>query len=77
MHESVSVPKAFFQMQRELQDFVNQGALAHRTASSQEEWEVLWMEVLKANGLEEDAGLNSLVYTSEEDSGGPALKVIH
>ena len=64
-------------MQRELQDFVNQGALAHRNASSHEEWAVLWGEVLKKHNLQNDSDLSSLVFTPEEDRDGPALKVIH
>ena len=72
-----SVPKSFFDMQRECQDFINQGALAHRTASSQEEWELLWNEVLKANGLQNDTDMQSLVYTDAEDQERQPLKVIH
>ena len=72
-----SVPKSFFDMQRECQDFINQGALAHRVASSQEEWEPLWMEVLIKHGLQDDTDLNSLVYIDDEEKERPALKVIH
>ena len=72
-----SVPKSFFDMQRECQDFINQGALAHRVASSQEEWEPLWMEVLKKNGLQGDTDLASLTFTDEEEGDQHTLKVIH
>ena len=72
-----SVPKSFFDMQRECQDFINQGALAHRVASSQEEWELLWFEVLKKNGLQDNTDMKSLVYTDDEDQERQPLKVIH
>lgn len=72
-----SVPKSFFDMQRECQDFINQGALAHRMASSQEEWELLWNEVLKKNGLDGDVDMQSLVYTDVDDQEREPLKVIH
>jgi hypothetical protein len=60
----------------ELQDFVNQGALAHRTASSQEEWENLWGMVLTKHNMQGVEGLVALVYTAEEDR-TPALHVIN
>jgi hypothetical protein len=74
--ENVSVPTTFFDMQRNLHDFLNQCALAHRTASSQEEWEVLLLEVLKKHDLQDDPGMTTLAYTPEDDD-RPVLKVIH
>lgn len=64
-------------MQREAMDFFNQGALAHRVASSQEEWEKLWLEVLKKHGLHTDADMTSLVYVAEEDRETSTMRVIH
>lgn len=61
----------------ELQDFINQGALAHRTASCHEEWEELWLKVLEKHGLQDDTDISTLAYTPEEDRGCATLKVIH
>lgn len=65
----------FLKMKAELQDFVNQGALAHRTASSQEEWETLWGMVLTKNNMQDQEELSALVFTAEEDR-DHALRVI-
>lgn len=74
---NVSVPTTFLETRDKVMDFFNQGALAHRTASSQEEWDTLWGEVLKKHGLMEDTDMTSLVYTSEEDRDRPQFTVIH
>lgn len=74
--ENVSVPMTFNEARNASMDFFNQGSLAHRIASSQEEWEVLWLDILTKHNLHEDADMRALAYVSEDDAVSP-LKVIH
>ena len=76
--ENVSVPMTFMEARDASMNFFNQGTLAHSLASSQEEWEKLWLEVLTKHGLDGDVDMRSLAYVAKEDvSDKPAFKVIH
>lgn len=77
MQTTVSDKEYFLDYKRELQDYINQCSLAHSLASSQEEWEVLFEEVLKKHNLQDHEGLTSLLHTPEEERSEPSLKVVH
>jgi len=77
-NDNVSVPMTFMEARAASMDFFNQGTLAHKLASSQEEWDKLWLDVLTKHGLQGDADMRALAYVSEEDaSSRPAMSVVH
>ena len=75
--ENVSVPMTFMEAKNASMDFFNQGALAHSLASSQEEWDKLWLDVLTKHNLQDDVDMRSLAFTDKGADEAPTLKVIH
>lgn len=68
--------KTFNDWKNGVLDFLNQAALLHRVATSQEDWEQGWTALLEQNGMSDDPDMAALAYTPRAEAANDAEGVL-